>query len=118
MYYWNNKNNKNKNIKNKNIKNKNIKNIKNKNIKNIKNKNIKNKNIKNIKNKNIKNKNIKNKKEYLHKLLKNETSQLFIEYLNFHYYKYLANKYAPFPPGEGYIKTKKHFESIVTKAKK
>jgi hypothetical protein len=45
-------------------------------------------------------------------------SQLFMEYLNFHYYEYLEKKYSPDPPGSGYIKTKNHFESIVTKAKK
>jgi hypothetical protein len=39
-------------------------------------------------------------------------SQLFMEYLDFNYYKYLDEKFAPYPPGSGYIKTKKHFESI------
>jgi hypothetical protein len=41
--------------------------------------------------------------------------QLFIEYLIFNYYKYLGKKYAPDPPGQGYIKTKKHFGSIINK---
>jgi TPR repeat protein len=38
-------------------------------------------------------------------------SQIFIEYLNFYYYEYLKKIFAP--GGEGYIKTKKHFELVV-----
>jgi hypothetical protein len=59
------------------------------------------------------NKNNMIKKEYkknISKILKNNTSQIFMEYLTIHYYKYLEKI---FSPGEkGYIKTKKHFESI------
>jgi hypothetical protein len=61
----------------------------------------------------------KNKnKEHLQDLFNKETSQIFMEYLDYYYYKYLENKYTPDPPGSGYIKTKKHFESIINKAKK
>jgi hypothetical protein len=59
-----------------------------------------------------------NNNEYIHTLFKEKTSQLFMEYLDHHYYKYLEKKYSPDPPGPGYIKTKKHFESIVTKTKR
>jgi hypothetical protein len=37
-----------------------------------------------------------------------QISQLFMEYLDHYYYKYLDEKYAP--NGKGYMKTKKHFE--------
>jgi hypothetical protein len=58
-------------------------------------------------------------KEYFKNEFKliNSVSQLFIEYLDFYYYKYVEKKYAPFPPGKGYIKTKKHFE-ILAKTQK
>jgi hypothetical protein len=46
-----------------------------------------------------------------------QISQLFMEYLDQHYYKYLEKIYKP-GFGSGYIKTKKHFESIVAKATK
>jgi hypothetical protein len=56
---------------------------------------------------------IKNKSEY--KKCVNETftmyaSQIFMEYLDFHYYEYLKKIFVP--GGKGYIKTKKHFELI------
>jgi ABC-type antimicrobial peptide transport system permease subunit len=62
------------------------------------------------------------RKEYrirIKKILSSDekNSQLFMEYLDHYYYKYLDEKYAPFPSGKGYIKTKKHFESTVTKVK-
>jgi TPR repeat protein len=43
-------------------------------------------------------------------------SQLFMEYLDYYYYKYLDEKYAP--NGKGYNKTKKHFELTVAKTNK
>jgi hypothetical protein len=55
------------------------------------------------------------RKKYIHDILKIKTSQLFMEHLDFYYYKYLDIKYSPYPPGEGYIKTKKHFETITNK---
>jgi hypothetical protein len=42
-------------------------------------------------------------------------SQLFMEYLDHYYYKYLDEKYAPNGKGNG--KTKNHFESTIAKAK-
>jgi hypothetical protein len=53
----------------------------------------------------------------LRKILNTNNSQLFMEYLDYYYYKYLAIKFAP-GSGPGYIKTKKHFESIVALATK
>jgi hypothetical protein len=46
-----------------------------------------------------------------------KNSQLFMEYLDHYYYEYLDEKFAPFPSGKGYIKTKKHFESMQMKNK-
>jgi hypothetical protein len=53
--------------------------------------------------------------EFIHKLLEVNGSQLCMEYLNFYYFKHLEKIYLP--GGPGYIKTKKHFESTVAKAK-
>jgi hypothetical protein len=66
----------------------------------------------NIKN-NIKNENKTKYKKCIKIILCSsiQNSQLFMEYLDHHYYKYLEKKYAPIS-GIGYIKTKKHFESI------
>jgi hypothetical protein len=57
----------------------------------------------------------KEHKEYLTKELNLEKSmpQIFMILLKKYYDKYIEEKYAP--GGSGYIKTKKHFESIVTK---
>jgi len=60
----------------------------------------------------------KNKQEY--KKCTNETltmyaSQIFIEYLDLYYYKYLEKIFSP--GGKGYIKTKKHFELIAEQQK-
>jgi hypothetical protein len=55
----------------------------------------------------------KNKQKYkkcVNKIFMKEASQIFIEFLDFYYYKYLEKIFAP--GGEGYIKTKKHFELI------
>jgi hypothetical protein len=56
---------------------------------------------------------IKNKQEYIkiiNKIFARCASQIFMEYLDFYYYEYLKKIFAP--GGEGYIKTKKHFELI------
>jgi tetratricopeptide (TPR) repeat protein len=50
-------------------------------------------------------------------MLRDNASQLFMEYLDTHYYKYLEKEYAPDPPGPKYIKTKKHFETTIAEAK-
>jgi TPR repeat protein len=55
------------------------------------------------------NKNGENKKKYIRELLK-KSSQLFMEYLDFRYYKYLEIKFAP--GGEEYKKIETHFKSI------
>jgi len=55
----------------------------------------------------------KNKWEYKKNtniILMKYTSQIFMEYLDLHYYEYLEKIFAP--GGKGYIKTKKHFELI------
>jgi TPR repeat protein len=44
-----------------------------------------------------------------------QTSQLFMEYLDYYYYKYLEKIYKP-GSGSGYIKTKKHFEMTIANA--
>jgi hypothetical protein len=44
-------------------------------------------------------------------------SQLFMELMDFHYYKYLKIKFTPDPPGTGYKKTKKHFKLMAKKGK-
>jgi hypothetical protein len=51
------------------------------------------------------------KKECLLGVLKKETSQWFMEYLDFHYYKYLEIKYIP--GGKEYKKIEKHFNLTV-----
>jgi len=56
----------------------------------------------------------KNKLEYkkcANKILEQYVPQIFMEYLDLYYYEYLKKIFAP--GGEGYIKTKKHFELIV-----
>jgi hypothetical protein len=40
-----------------------------------------------------------------------------MEYMVHYYYKYLDEKFAPDPPGSGYIKTKNHFELMLLKLK-
>jgi len=74
----------------------------------------KNKNESKYENKNKNNKDINelNRKEYINNLFSigKNISQLFMEYLDLYYYELLKKKYVP--GGEGYIKTKKHFESI------
>jgi hypothetical protein len=49
-------------------------------------------------------------KKYTKKIFAQYTSQIFMEYLNLYYYEYIKKIFAP--GGEGYIKTKTHFELI------
>ena len=56
------------------------------------------------------NKKKQKRKKCVREILRLYMSQLFMEYLDLHYYKYLKKIYAP--DGKGYIKTKKHFELI------
>jgi len=55
----------------------------------------------------------KNKREYkkcAKEIFAQYTSQIFMEHLDLYYYEHLKKIFAP--GGEGYIKTKKHFELI------
>jgi hypothetical protein len=56
------------------------------------------------------NKNERIKGKWIQTIFKDNVPQIFMEYLNFQYYKHIDKIYSP--GGEGYIKTKKHFELI------
>jgi hypothetical protein len=57
------------------------------------------------------NKNKPEYKKYANELFKNKTSQIFMEYLDLHYWEHLEKIFAP--GGKGYIKTKNHYELLV-----
>jgi TPR repeat protein len=80
----------------------------NKNDKNNKN-DINDKSDKNDKTEN------KKKREIIKKIIKNNGSQLLIEYLDLCYFRYLEKIYMP--GGKEYIKTKNHFELIANSGK-
>jgi hypothetical protein len=52
----------------------------------------------------------KKRRDCIKNIFRNNYPQIFMEYLDLHYYKYLEKVYTP--GGKGYIKTKNHFELI------
>jgi TPR repeat protein len=71
--------------------------------------------LKNNKN-NKNNETDENNKKILKNVLNTSTTQIFIEYLDLYYYKYMDKLYMP--GGEGYVKTQKHFKFTINYHKK